>query len=119
MSDILADYEKDLIDRAELTLDDVMFLEPEELAGEVRHRIPLERCEEIRGLLQLTSLKGLTLPTAKVLYQAGIRTRWEFLNLDAGGVLEKVASTGAGWGEKERKKVQRILEQNAGLLDDI
>lgn len=120
ISDILEAYEKDLLHRAGLKQSDILFLEPDEIYDEVKHRIELERCQEIRGLLQLTSLKGLTTPWARILYAAGITTRWDFLNLGAEKILEQVnANTGEEWGEKEHKKVVRVLEQNAELMDEI
>lgn len=120
MSDILEAYEKDLLHRAGLKQADILFLEPDDIYGEVKHRIELERCKEIRGLLQLTSLKGLTTPWARILYAAGITTRWEFLNLEAGKIVEQVnENTEETWGEKEQKKVARVHEQNAELMDEI
>lgn len=120
MAAILEDYEKDILQRAGLHQKDVLFMEPDEVYDEVKHRIPLERCEEIRGLLQLTSLKGLTAPTARTLYAAGIRTRWDLLHMDADAVLARVNDgAGAGWGEKERKRIEKILADNAALLDEI
>jgi hypothetical protein len=120
MSEILEPYEKDLLHRAGIKQRDILFLEPEEIYDEVKHRIPLERCQEIRGLLQLTSLKGLTTPYAEVLYQAGISTRWELLNMTSQDILQQVnENTDHGWGDKEQKKLDRILEQNAELLDEI
>lgn len=120
MSGILQSYEKDLLGRAGLKQNDLLFLEPDEIYGEVKHRIPIERCQEIRGLLQLTSLKGLTTPTARVLYDAGITTRWDLLNMRGQDVVEQVnAKTESAWGEKERKKIERVLEDNAELLEDL
>lgn len=117
---IMEDYEKDMMERAGLTLRDVMWLEPEEFAGELKNRITLERAREIRGLLQLTSLKGLTLPTAKPLFEAGIVDRWSLLNMDADTVVAQVnEKTDAGWGDKERKKLAKILADNEELLEEI
>lgn len=120
MSDILESYEKDLLQRAGLKQNDILFLEPDEIYDEVKHRIPIERCREIRGLLQLTSLKGLTTPTARVLYEAGIETRWDLLTKEPKEVLDQVdRNTEHSWGEKEQKKIERVLEQNAELLEDL
>jgi hypothetical protein len=120
MAGILEDYEKDIVQRVGLTLNDIMFLEPEEFCGEIRHRIPIERCAEIRGMLQLTSLKGLTAPTARVLYAAGVTTRWDLLNMTADEIVEKVnAATDKKWGDKEHRKMQKVLDDNADLLDEI
>jgi len=119
MATILEDYEKDLLQRAGLTQNDLMFMEPEEIAGEVRHRLTPERCAEIRGLLQLTSLKGVTLPNARILYRAGITTRWDLLNMTPDQILEKVNAKAGPWGDKERKKLEKTLADNAALLDEI
>lgn len=120
MAGVLEDYEKDIVQRVGLTLNDIMFMEPEELSAEVRHRIPVERCAEIRGHLQLTSLKGLTLPTARVLYAAGITTRWDFLNMSADQIADQVNErTDKQWGDKERRKMQKVLADNEELLDEI
>lgn len=120
MSAILEDYEKDLLQRAGLNQKDVLFMEPDEVYDELKHRIPLERCEEIRGLLQLTSLKGLTAPTARTLYAAGIRARWDLLHMAPDEVVARVnANTDSGWGDKERRRVEKILVDNAALLDEI
>jgi len=56
---ILQDYEKDIFARIGLTQKDLLFMEPEDISAEVKHRIEVARCAEIRGLLQLTSLKGI------------------------------------------------------------
>lgn len=120
MSEILEPYEKDLLQRAGLKQRDILFLEPDEIYGEVKHRIPLERCEEIRGLLQLTSLKGLTAPLARTLFTAGIKTRWDLLNMTPEEIVSQVNdNTDESWGDKDQKKVAKILEQNAELLDEI
>lgn len=117
---ILEDYEKDLLARIGLTQNDIMFLEPEELAADLRHRITVERCEEIRGLLQLTSLKGVTLPTARVLYGAGITTRWQVADMSADDIVEKVNAKGdKTWGDKERRKMEKMLEDNEALFDEL
>jgi nucleotidyltransferase/DNA polymerase involved in DNA repair len=117
---ILEEYEKDILQRVGLTQKDILFMEPDEVYDEVKHRIPLERCEELRGLLQLTSLKGLTEPTARTLYAAGVRSRWELLNMEPDAVVAQVNKAGeARWGEKERKRVEKILADNAALLDEI
>lgn len=116
----MEEYEKDIVQRAGLTLNDIMFLEPEEMSGEVRHRISPERCAEIRGLLQLTSLKGITLPNARILLAAGVSTRWELLNMSADAIVDQVnAQTDKKWGDKESRKMEKVLADNADLLEDI
>ncbi len=120
---VLEDYEKDIVSRAELTMRDLQFLEPEEIAGELKHRITVERAAEIRAHLNLTTLKGLTLPTAKVLHAAGISNQYTFLEMKPEDVLAQVNARreedGAKpWGDKELRKVAKIIESNQDVLDE-
>lgn len=120
MSVVLEEYEKDLFARMGLTIPDIMFMEPEEIAGEVRNRVTVERCAEIRGLLQLTSLKGITLPTARLLYAAGVTTRWMVADMSAEDLVAAVNAKGdQTWGAKELKKMTKMLDDNEELFDEI
>ena len=117
---ILQDYEKDIFARIGLTQKDLLFMEPEDISAEVKHRIEVARCAEIRGLLQLTSLKGITQPNAEILYAAGVTTRWDLLTMDADAIVAKVNAKGKiTWGDKERKKLEKVLADNAELLEEI
>ena len=123
VSNVLEAYEKDLVARAELNIRDLMFLEPEEIAAEMKNRITVERATEIRALLNLTSLKGLTLPTAKELYAAGHDSKYRLLETDAKEVVKQVNAQRAIEGrapldEKEERKLAKILESNQDVLDE-
>lgn len=116
---LLKDWEDRVLGDAGITQKRLGTYEPEELHAASREEIPLERCAEIIGLKLLTDLKGVTLPTADMLYRAGVKSRWEFLTLDLPEVRRRVAASGQPWDEKLEAKLAKVKKDNEHLLEEI